>query len=270
MVAVMDMAFHNVSTLVAMLPASVQMFRTSPARDAVYWIALGLATVAAALRAGVILAGPWQTSLAANLWVTNAGTLLVFLGCVIVSSTAWRLTPLVVGTLLVLGMAAAVWQSAPGRPLAAGSEAGAWFSIHVLVSVATYALVTLAGVAALAAFLQQRALKQKRRTALTRLLPAVAESDSLVLRLLLAGEVVLAAGLASGMALLYQETGALLELDHKTVLTMAAFVVIAVLLAIHAWTGVRGRQAARGVLCAWLLLTLGYPGVKVVTDVLMA
>ena len=34
--------------------------------------------------------------------------------------------------------------------------------------------------------------------------------------------------------------------------------------------GVRGRRAARVVLLAYLLMTLGYPGVKFVTDVLMA
>jgi len=33
---------------------------------------------------------------------------------------------------------------------------------------------------------------------------------------------------------------------------------------------VRGRQAARGILLAYLLLTLAYPGVKFVTDVLMS
>jgi ABC-type uncharacterized transport system permease subunit len=34
-------------------------------------------------------------------------------------------------------------------------------------------------------------------------------------------------------------------------------------------TGVRGRQSARYVLLAYLLLTLGFPGVKFVTDVLI-
>ncbi len=35
-------------------------------------------------------------------------------------------------------------------------------------------------------------------------------------------------------------------------------------------TGIRGRRAARWALLAYLLLTLAYPGVKFVTDVLMA
>ena len=80
----------------------------------------------------------------------------------------------------------------------------------------------------------------------------------------------LAIGLATGMALQYGETGKLLIIDHKTILTITAFVVIGGLLAAHFKTGLRGRQAARIVLLAYLLLTLGYPGVKFVTDVIMA
>jgi ABC-type uncharacterized transport system permease subunit len=72
------------------------------------------------------------------------------------------------------------------------------------------------------------------------------------------------------MALQYRETGALLALNHKTVLTIAAFLVLAGLLAAYGLGGVRGKRAARVVLLGYLLLTLGYPGVKFVTDVLMA
>jgi ABC-type uncharacterized transport system permease subunit len=145
-----------------------------------------------------------------------------------------------------------------------------WVATHIVLSVVTYGLVTVAAVAALAAFLQERALKDKRPTTLTRLLPSVADAESLVVRLLLAGEVVLAFGLVSGMAVQYLETGSLLTVDHKTLLTIASFVVIGVLLLAHFITGVRGRMVTRLVLLAYLLLTLGYPGVKFVTEVLLA
>ena len=72
------------------------------------------------------------------------------------------------------------------------------------------------------------------------------------------------------MALQYGETGTLLVLDHKTILTITAFAVIGGLLIAHFKTGLRGRKAARIVLLAYLLLTLGYPGVKFVTDVILA
>ena len=58
--------------------------------------------------------------------------------------------------------------------------------------------------------------------------------------------------------------------DHKTILTVTAFLVIGGLLIAQRVSGVRGRLAARFVLLAYLLLTLGYPGVKFVTDILLA
>jgi ABC-type uncharacterized transport system permease subunit len=98
----------------------------------------------------------------------------------------------------------------------------------------------------------------------------VVESESLMVRLLVIGEIVLALGLATGMATQQQETGTLLHWDHKTILSLTTFAVVAVLLAAHFKSGVRGRMVTRFVLVAYLLLSLGYPGVKFVTDVLMS
>ena len=120
------------------------------------------------------------------------------------------------------------------------------------------------------ALLQERALKAKRPTRWTERLPSVADCEQLLVGLLIASEAVLAVGLATGMATLYRERGNLLAFDHKVVLTMGAFVVIGGLLVAHAVSGTRGRAASRWVLLAYLLMTLGYPGVKFVTEVLMS
>jgi ABC-type uncharacterized transport system permease subunit len=76
-------------------------------------------------------------------------------------------------------------------------------------------------------------------------------------------------GLMSGMAIEYYETGHFLVLDHKTLLSIAAFVLIGLLLIGHRICGVRGRIAARVVLTAYLLIMLASPGVKFVTQVLL-
>ena len=102
------------------------------------------------------------------------------------------------------------------------------------------------------------------------LLPAVADGERLELRLLAAAEIVLGAGIATGMALQYLDQGQVLVFDHKTLFALIAFAVIGALLIWRQLTGLRGRRAARLVLLAYLLLTLAYPGVKFVTDVLIA
>ena len=67
----------------------------------------------------------------------------------------------------------------------------------------------------------------------------------------------------------YLETGNALILDHKNILSLLAFLVIGVLLVGRRICGVRGQIAARVVLAAYLLLILGYFGVKFVRQVLL-
>jgi len=133
-----------------------------------------------------------------------------------------------------------------------------------------YALATLAAVAGAAVVIKQGALKRKRPGPLSRVLPAVAEAERLQVRLLGAAGAVLGIDIVSGMVAEYAASGLLLRFEHKTVFALLAFAVIAALLALHVRTGARGRGVARLVLVAYLLLTLGYPGVKFVTDVLLA
>ncbi|HMB77592.1 MAG TPA: cytochrome c biogenesis protein CcsA, partial [Kiloniellaceae bacterium] len=71
------------------------------------------------------------------------------------------------------------------------------------------------------------------------------------------------------MAERHYSAGTLLVFDHKTLFSLSAFGLIALLLLLHQKSGLRGRRAARLVLIAYLLLTLAYPGVKFVTDILM-
>ena len=85
-----------------------------------------------------------------------------------------------------------------------------------------------------------------------------------------AGEIVLGLGVISGIALNIANDASPLTIDHKTVFTIGAFIIIGGLLIAQARYGLRGRRAARIVLLAYLLLTLGYPGVKFVTSVLLS
>ncbi|MGH6928347.1 MAG: hypothetical protein ACREEV_08530, partial [Dongiaceae bacterium] len=68
----------------------------------------------------------------------------------------------------------------------------------------------------------------------------------------------------------YVETGHMIEVSHKTIFALTAFVVVVLLLLIHQRTGLRGRRATQFILVAYLLLMLASPGVKLVTDVILA
>jgi ABC-type uncharacterized transport system permease subunit len=256
--------------LTTIVPAVAQAFRAGASRDGVFWAALATAIAGPLLWVVQHSAPVWQTGLSATLWVTIAATLALYAVVSVGFHQAWRLAPLLAGYMLLLGLGAIVWHNATGPALQAGASERTWVNVHIATAVVTYGLVTIAAVAASAAFLQERTLKRRRSTALTRQLPSIADCEALQRTLLQLGEAVLAIGLATGMALQYRETGELLSINHKTVLTLAAFVVIAVLLLAQRWAGMRGRRAARLVLLGYLLLTLGYPGVKFVTEVLIA
>ncbi|MHA1597460.1 MAG: cytochrome C assembly family protein [Alphaproteobacteria bacterium] len=259
----------GLSAFAALLPSIFIATRDNNTRDSVFWLTLAVAVAGPASWVAVQLSGSWQTGLSTALWVTIAATMIGFSVVVLLNDSAWRLTPLVTPYMAVLAVFALIWQQVPAvRPLTAAAPDG-WIEAHILVSVTTYALITLAAVAALAAFLQERALKSKRPTPFSRSLPSVLESEGLMVRLLVIGEIVLALGLLTGMATQQQETGTLLHWDHKTVLSLGTFGVVAVLLIAHFKSGVRGRLVTRFVLLAYLLLSLGYPGVKFVTDILM-
>ena len=251
----------------ALLPACVIGWR-GRGRDGLFWAGIALAAAGPGAWALAQIEDAWHAGLSVALWVTVAASMALYAVLAAATREAWRLSPLLVPYLAVLGLLATVWQAAP-EPRVVGAY-GAWVVVHIVVSVATYALVTLAGVAGLAVALQERALKAKRPSRLARLLPPVAEAEGLEVGLLAAAETVLGLGVLTGAAAHYLATGRLIAFDHKTVLSLAAFAVIGALLLAHQRVGLRGRRAARVALFAWLLLTLAYPGVKFVTSVLLA
>ena len=266
----MNSVVLSLSALVALVPATLLPFlRRAVRADALFWLLLGAALAGAAALSAVSFGAQWQTGLPSALWLAVAVSLAIFGAVVLWRREAARLTPLLLPYLLVLGALATGFGPLVGSAPLAGA-ADAWLVAHIITAVITYGLCTVAAVAGAAVFLQERALKRRRPTAFTRMLPAVADAERLEVRLLAASEVVLGIGIATGISELYVTSGQFFDLSHKTLLALLAFLVIGVLLLLHYRSGLRGRRAARFVLLAYLLLTLAYPGVKFVTDVLLA
>ncbi|MEK9671497.1 MAG: cytochrome c biogenesis protein CcsA [Rhodospirillaceae bacterium] len=239
------------------------------AKSGAYGALLAVAVAGTVLQFFAIDPG-WHTDFAFSLWISVASGLAVFAAAGAVSPMVPRLAPLfltLMAALAFLAMAASLFRPSSANT---GLDLSAWLWVHIAVSVLTYAFLTIAAVAAFAALIQERALK--RKTPLKRLdgLPAVLECEALVLRYLTLSLIVLVVGLASGIGINLVGGAAALTADHKTVFTLIALTVIGGLLAAHRLSGARGRQVARLVLAAYLCVTLAYPGVKFVTDVLLA
>lgn len=258
----------SVSALVALLPAALLPLRRDHARDAAFWVLLAVAVAGPMVVVYALFAAGWRTGLSSALWLTIVVSLLVYAVVAARTRAAWRLAPLLMPYLILFGILATVWQNQPERPLLA-ADLSPWTWLHIGLALITYGLLTIGAVAGLAVFLQERALKAKRPTALTHMLPSVSDGEALQARLLASGATVLAFGLLSGMAAQFFIDGTPVHFDHKTVLSLMTFAVLLALLIAHYRTGIRGRRVARIVLVAYLLITLAYPGVKFVTDVIL-
>lgn len=209
----------------------------------------------------------WTPRLALALWLSLAVVLAFF------PLVAWRwrgataLAPLLYPYLLLLALGATLLPAA--EPSRGFVHLPPWLSLHIVFALAAYGLVSLAGLAALAVAVQEQALKRRRPDPWSLRLPALAEAERLQVGLLAWAEALLAAAIASGMAHDWTSSGRLMHFDHKTVLALAAFAVIGLLLLLAWQRGLRGRRAARVVLLAYLLLSLAYPGVKFVGALLV-
>jgi ABC-type uncharacterized transport system permease subunit len=267
---VADFVILSLSALAALVPAALISYRRDSERpDQLFWATAAVAVAGPVVASVSRLQGSWQTGFSTNLWISIAATLVIFVVAAMLLRQAWRLAPLLLPYLFLLGVLATAWSKAPGQA-ALGATANGWLAAHIVASVATYGLATLAAVAGVAVLLQERAMKRKRPTALTHKLPSVSDASALQVRLLGAAAIVLTVGIVTGVAEEYLTTGQLLAFNHKVLLTFLTLAVIAVLLVLHRRTGLRGQRAARLILLAYLLLTLAYPGVKFVTDVLLA
>src|SRR5258707_1769967 len=189
----MNSAVLNFAAFLALLPAAVVSFRRQRRPDALFYAVLTLAVVGPVAWVAAQMGGPWHTGFAMALWLTIAATMALFLVLALTTRHAWQLAPLLLPYLVVLAVAALVWQSEPERPMPGAVPAG-WLDAHIVFAVATYGLLTLGALAGIAVFLQERALKAKRPTALTRLLPAVAANQEIGMRLLRLPQAVLALG----------------------------------------------------------------------------
>lgn len=263
----------GIAALLTLLPAAFwpapRQDETGQGEGRLFWLLLGVATVgpiALQISAG---RGLWQSGFSATLWTIVASTMLVYFVLCLISGSIRKLRPLLLPYLVILSVIALLWSSVPDRAVA-GESMTVWLQLHIGVSVVTYALITVAATAALGVWLKERALRSRKTSHLVAGLPAVSDGEAAQFGLLTAAEIVLGLGLLSGMATQFYIAGSLMALDHKTTLSITAFVVLGGLLVMQRSSGLRGRTATRLVLMIYLLMTLAFPGVKFVTDVVLS
>jgi len=138
---------------------------------------------------------------------------------------------------------------------------------HILLSVTAYGLLTVAAFQAALLSFGDHELKHRKLAVLKRL-PPLQTMENLMFELIWFGLVFLSLSIATGFVFLpgnaHQQ-----GLVHHTAITIAAWVVFAILLWGRAQYGWRGALASRWTLAGFSLLVLGYFGSKLVLELIL-
>ncbi|MCS6944509.1 MAG: cytochrome c biogenesis protein CcsA [Sutterellaceae bacterium] len=159
-----------------------------------------------------------------------------------------------------------------GALIAVGRDSLA-FRAHWFVAIAAFSLITIAALHALLMASMDRSLHAAAdEGAFARVLaevPPLLAMERLLFRLLWTGFLLLTAALISGVLFTEELFGRPLRFDHKTVFTIASWLIFAGLLAGRQLFGWRGRTALRFTLVGFVLLLLAYVGSRFVLEVIL-
>ncbi|CBL45821.1 cytochrome C assembly protein [gamma proteobacterium HdN1] len=138
---------------------------------------------------------------------------------------------------------------------------------HIVLSITANTLITLAGSQAVLLYLQNRYLKNRGLLPLLRLLPPLQTMETMLFDLVAAGCLMLTISMITGF--LYVDDLFAQHLVHKTVLTIASWVVLETLLLGRWLWGWRGQTAVRWTLGGFVLLILAYFGSAIVLQMII-
>lgn len=160
----------------------------------------------------------------------------------------------------VAAVAAALWPTPASTIPIADWKARS----HILLSLFSAGLLTLAAVHACLLAAQDRLLRDRQMTPLTRALPPVQTMERLLFQLIAIGFFLLSLTLLSGLWFIRDWMAQ--HLAHKTVLSITAWLIFGVLLWGRLRYGWRGRTAIRWTLAGYVTLVLAYFGSKLILE----
>lgn len=195
------------------------------------------------------------------------------------SLTAWFIVAVVVVTafthplenlgIAVLPMAAVslLLQELFPSPLSHITHTSTGLDIHILLSIASYSVLAIAALQSLLLAMQDHQLRNRKPTGFIRALPPLETMERLLFRMIGVGYLLLSLSLISGAHFL--EDIFAQHVVHKTLLSIAAWMVFAILLWGRWRFGWRGRVAIRWTLSGFAILMLAYFGSKLVQELIL-
>ncbi len=223
--------------------------------------------ISAAILHALVLYPELITGQGINLGFFNAASLVALLTVVLLLLTAiWQPVesigiPLLPITATTLGLAALY-------PSQHAISATSWqLDTHILFSVLAYSLFVLAAFQAVLLAIQERHLRNRQPGGFIRALPPLQVMEKLLFQMIGVGFTLLTIALLTGF--FFIEDIFAQHLVHKTILSIAGWIIFGVLLWGRWRFGWRGRTAIRWTLSGFALLALAYFGSKLVLELIL-
>jgi len=140
-------------------------------------------------------------------------------------------------------------------------------TLHILFSIVAYSLLSISALQALFLALQDYQLRHKHPGRVIQILPPLQVMETLLFQMIAWGFMFLSLSLISGIVFL--EDIFAQHLVHKTILSIVAWGVFAVLLWGHWRYGWRGKMATSWSIGGFLVLMLAYFGSKMVLELIL-
>ncbi len=166
--------------------------------------------------------------------------------------------------LAILILIAEIGVVAPSLEITQGSMD---ITVHIVTSVVAFGILSIAGVYAMFVALIDFMLRHHRYNKLVQTLPALDTLEELLFHLIKAGFAILTVSLFTGLVFIDDLFAQ--HLVHKTLLSIFAWLVFALLLWGRWKRGWRGRVAVRMTLAGIALLLLSYFGSKLILEVFL-
>ena len=170
--------------------------------------------------------------------------------------------------IVVLPMAGVAIGLAQWGPGSAGLTVVApGLQLHIILSVVAYALLTIAVLQAVLLAIQEAHIRNRHPGGFIRGLPPMQTMEELLFQILALGFILLSLSLISGF--LFIDDLFAQHLQHKTILSLIAWSVFAVLFWGRYRFGWRGRTAIYWTLAGFVFLMLAYFGSKLVLELIL-
>jgi ABC-type uncharacterized transport system permease subunit len=143
------------------------------------------------------------------------------------------------------------------------------FGVHLVIALLAYSLFTFAALHASLMAMAERSLHHKKPLFRMPDFPPIMPMERLLFQVITLGFVLLTLTLISGIFFTEQLFHQALKFNHKTVFSIASWLIFGGLLVGRHVRGWRGRVAVRWTLVGFALLLLAYVGTKFVLEVLL-